>query len=428
MLDLKIQIEELSPILRRVSVEVPPADVDEALTQAYRDLSRTATVKGFRPGKVPRHVLERFYRADVEREVVATLVQSSYLQAVDQHDLFPVAEPIVDNDTLAVGKPFRFRAQVEVKPKIEPRDYLGLPLAEKPVAVGEAELDAELEKLRDSMATLEPIEVRKVGVAGDWALVDYDLEVEGKKFDSLERNRDQPVELTPGDIIKGHIPQLRGVEVGDAIDLDFPFAADYRVAELQGKVGRFHVTLKGLRRRNVPDLDDELVKDLDEPGLTNLAQLRERIRTKLVDERQSESDRDARQQLVKALVERNPFEAPPALVTRMAESELRMLAQQIVRSGIDPDSLSIDQAKLRAGAELRIKAEILLDAVAEKEKLAVEEADLEAHYARVAQDSGESIVKVKAQLGRSEQREALQYRVLQDKALAFLRSKATISP
>src|ERR1700722_5115421 len=245
MVDLKIQVEELSPILRRVSVEVPPADVDEALTQAYRDLSRTANVKGFRPGKVPRHVLERFYRSEVEREVVASLVQSSYLQAVDQHDLFPVAEPVVDNDTLVVGKPFRFRAQVEVKPEIDPKDYLGLPLAKKPVDVSETELDAELEKLRDSMATLEPIEERKVGVAGDWALVDYDLEVEGKQVGSLERNRDQPVELTTGEIIKGHLPELRGVEVGQAIDLDFPFPADYRVVELQGKVGRFHVTLKG---------------------------------------------------------------------------------------------------------------------------------------------------------------------------------------
>jgi trigger factor len=371
-------------------------------------------------------VLERFYRADVEREVVASLVQSSYRQAVDEHDLFPVAEPIVDNETLAMGKPFRFRAQVEVKPKIDPQDYLGLPLAKKPVDVSDAELAAELEKVRDSMATLEPIEERRVGVAGDWALVDYDLEVEGKKVESLERNRDQPVELTTGEIIKGHVPELRGVEVGQAIDLDFPFPADYRVVELQGKVGRFHVTLKGLRRRNLPTLDDELVKDLDEPGLTNLTQLRERIGNRMREEREAESDRDARQQIVKALVEHNPFEAPPALVSRMAESELRMLAQQIVRSGIDPDSLSIDQAKLRAGAELRIKADLLLEAVAAKEKLEVSEADLEAHFERVARDSEQPLSKVKAQLGRKDQREALNFRVLQDKALAFLRSKATI--
>jgi trigger factor len=313
-----------------------------------------------------------------------------------------------------------------VKPEVDPKDYEGLPLAEKGHGVSEAELDSELEKLRESMSTLEPIEDRQVGVAGDWALVDYDLEVDGKRVDSLERNRDQPVELTQGPITKGHIPELRGVEVGASVDVDFPFPTDYRVTELRGKTGHFHVTLKGLRRRNVPVLDDELVKDLDEPELATVDQLRDRIRTRMLEERKAESDRDARQQLVKALVERNPFDAPPSLVNRMAENELRMLAQQIMRSGIDPDSLSIDQAKLRAGAELRIKAEILLDAVAKKEKLAVDEADLEAHYARVAQDTGEPLAKVKGQLGRSDQREALSYRVLQDKALAFLRSKATI--
>jgi trigger factor len=418
MLDLKIQVEELSPILRRVSVEVPPTSVDEALAEAYRDLSRTAKVKGFRPGKVPRHVLERFYRADVEREVVATLVQSSYRQAVDEKDLFPVAEPVVENESLALGKPFRYLAQVEVKPKLDPKDYLGLPLTEKSSEVGEVELDAELEK----------IEARKIGVAGDWALIDYDLQIDGKQVESLERNRDQPVELTDGEIIKGHLPELRGVEVGQAIDLDYTFPPEYRVAELRGKVGHFHVTLKGLRRRDVPALDDELVKDLDEPGLTTLPQLRERIRTRMSEERKAESDRDLRQQIAKALVERNAFEAPPALVNRMAEGELRALAQQIVRSGIDPETLSIDQSKLRAGAELRIKAELLLEAVAEKEKLAVTDADLEAHFERVAAESEQPLSKVKAQLGRTDQREALNYRVQQDKALAFLRSKATITP
>ena len=426
MSELNIQVEELSSFLRRVSIEVPPSAVDAALASAYVALSRTAKIKGFRPGKVPRHVLERYYKAEIEREVVSTLIQSSYRQAVDDKDLFPVSEPLVENDKLAQGTPFRYRAQVEVKPKIEPKDYLSLPLIETRVEVSDPELDAELEKLRESMAALEPIEERKVGVAGDWALVDYELEIDGKQVGTLERNRDQPVELTDGDIIKGHIPELRGVEVGQTVDVTYTFPADYRIEDLHGKAGHFRVTLKGLRRRVVPILDDELVKDLDEPELTTVAQLRERVKTRMSADRQAEADRAARQQLEQALVDRNPFEAPPALVDRVAEGEMRMLVQQITQSGIDPRTLSLDPVKLRASAELRIKAELLLEAIAVKEQIEVSDADIEAHLEKVAKESDQSLAKVKAQIGRSGQREALKFKLLEDKALAFVRGRATI--
>ena len=426
MSDLKIAVEELSPILRKLSIELPPSAVDEAMAQVYKDLSSTVKVKGFRPGKIPRHVLERTYKADVEREVVSQLIQTSYRQAVDERELWPVSEPIVENDKLVEGQAFRYSAQIEVKPKLDPKDYEGLAITPKATEVTDAELDAELEKLRDSMASLEPIEERKVGVAGDWALVDYDLTVDGTDVPKLENNRDQPVELTDGPIIRGHIPELRGVEVGSTIDVTYAFGTDYRVADLRGKTGLFKVTLKGLRKRVVPTLDDELVKDLDEPELSTLAQLRERVKTRMSDERKEESDRDVAEQLTKAIVEKNAFEAPPALVNRVAEAELRSLAQQIVRAGVDPQSLQIDQAKLRASAENRIKAELLFEAIAEKEKLSVTDADLDEHYDKVAKATEKPVAKVKAELGRSGQLGALKYRLLQDKALAFLRSKATI--
>ena len=428
MSDLKVSVEELSPILRKLSIELPPNAVDEALAQAYQELSHNVNVKGFRPGKAPRRVLERQYRSDVERDVIAHLVQTGYRQVVSERDLWPVSEPIVENDKLAEGQPFRFRAQVEVKPVLEPKDYLGLTLTEKPVEVSEKELADELEKLRELMASLEPIEEseRKVGVQGDWALVDYDLSIDGTPVPKLENNRDQPVELTDGLIIRGHIPELRGVEVGQTIDVTFPFPNDYRVSDLRGKTGLFKVTLKGLRKRVLPELDDELVKDLDEAELTNVAQLRERVRNRMIEERKEESDRDIAKQITKVVVEKNPFEAPPALVNRVVEVELRTLVQQIMRSGIDPNSLSLDQDKLRASAEERIKAELLFEAIAAKEKLEVGEEDLTAHYEKLAKATDKTPAKVKAEIGRSGQLDALKYRLLQDKALAFLRSRATI--
>jgi trigger factor len=428
---LKTQVEELSPVVRRLTVEVEPEAVEAAFEKAYRGLGRMVRVPGFRPGKIPRRILEQRYGDEVARDVQAELVRETYPGALDQQSLLPVAEPVIEpaGEKIIRGQPFRYRARVEVTPKLTPQGYTGLKLQKKPVAVSEADVQAELDKLQQSLGTLVPIDGRKVGIEGDWALVDYDLTLEAfskGEPPQLSGNRDAPVELTAGSIIGGHIPELRGVEVGQSIDLPFVFPEDYRIAELRGQKGTFKVVLKALRTREVPPLDDELVKDLDEPGLTTLAELRERIRGRLTAERTAESDRDLRRQIEQALIAANPFEVPQGLVLRLQDAELRTLAQQIVQAGIDPKTVTYDEAKLREQSERRVRAELLYAAIADKEGLAVDDAQLDSELERVARETDTPLSKVKAHYARSAERESLREKMRRDKTLAFLQAGANI--
>ncbi len=422
---MKVNVEEVSPIVRRMTVELDPTAVDEALDEAYRGLARTVKIRGFRPGKAPRRILEQEFKEQVERDVVTELVKRSYPAAVVEKALLPVAEPVVDNDKLLPGQPFRYRARIEVKPKLEPKDYKGLPLTKHAVEISEAAVDEELKKLQQSLATLAPIDDRKVAVPGDWALIDYDLDLPAGGPE-LDRNRDTPVEISEGTIIAGFVPELRGVEVGGKIDVPFTFPADYKIPALKGLSTVFHVTLKSLRKREIPALDDEMVKDLDEPGLTSLAELRKRLREKLEHEASSEAARKNQEQIFEELVKRHPFEAPPALIDRVVESQLRRVAQRIVQAGVDPNTVSIDQAKLRANAELRVKAELLLEAIADKEGITAVDADVDSFAEKLAKDEGESLNKVKAQFARAPARQALLEKLREDKTLAFLIAEATI--
>jgi trigger factor len=422
---MKVSIEEVSPIVRRMTVEIDGAAVDQAFDEAYRGLARTVKIKGFRPGKAPRRILEQEFKEQVERDVVSELVKRSYPSAIVEKALMPVAEPVVDNDKLAPGQPFRYRARIEVKPKLEPNDYKGLPLKPHDVAIDEKAIDEELKKLQQSLATLSPIDDRKVAIAGDWALIDYDLDLPAGG-PQIERNRDTPIEVSEGTIIGGFVPELRGVEVGGKIDVPFTFPADYKIAALQNVSTTFHVTLNSLRRREIPTLDDEMVKDLDQPGLSTLADLRKRLHEKLEGEASAEAARQKQDEIFDELVKRHPFEAPPALIDRVVESQLRRVAERIVQAGVDPKTVSIDQEKLRANAELRVKAELLLEAIAEKEGITAADADVDSFIEKLAKDEEVPLNKVKAQFARAPARAALLEKLREDKTLAFLIAEANI--
>jgi trigger factor len=425
---MKVDVVELSPVSVELSIEVPAPEVDAALEHAYRDLGGRVKIKGFRPGHVPRRILVQNFQDQVERDVASLLVRDSLPRAVEDRQIPVLGEPSsVQADRLDAGQPFRYRARVEVKPKLEPKGTRGLPLTGKKVEVTEAQLTDDLKRLQDSLSTLVPIEDRKVGLAGDWALIDYDLNLPpGEPPLELDHNRDTAVEIAEGAITSGFVPQLRGVEVGQTIEFPHTFPADYKIDRLRGKQATFKVTLKGLRRREVPALDDELVKDLDEPGLTTLDQLKDKVRARLQQEAEAQAERDRNDQLIGELLKRNPFDAPPGLVERALEHQLRRFSERVAQAGIDPRTVPIDREQLREAAAQRVKAELLLEAVALQENLTADQSDLDAYLAKTSENDRVALAKLKAQFSKSPSREALLAKLREEKTLAFLLSEANI--
>ena len=426
---MKIQVEAVSPVEKKVAIEVDPERVAAEIAKGYASLGRRVKLKGFRPGKAPRHVLERSFKEQVEGEVLERLVGETFSEAVKRESITAVDPPHVhvEEPGLGEGRPLRYTARVEVKPRLEPRDYKGLEVAKRVPEVTDQMVSDELTRIQDSMAQLVPVEGRFEAQEGDHAVIDHEGTVGGQPFEG-GKSEGVTVQVRPGELTDGNILALAGKKLGETLELDQAFPATYRVEALRNKVARFKITLKALKTRQVPSLDDELAKDLGIEGVATLDALRKRVREDLEKRERRRAEGEHKDALVKAALRKNDFEVPPALVERAIDAMLESTAERFARQGVDIRQLDLDVARLRGHlreqALLQVKGALLLEAIADAEKIEVADADVQAEIARMASEMGVPLAKVQQQIRSGEARSALRNRLREDKALALLSANA----
>jgi trigger factor len=279
------------------------------------------------------------------------------------------------------------------------------------------------------MAQLVPVEGRFDAQEGDWAIVDHEGSIEGMPFEG-SRAEGVTVRVGPGDIQAGNLEALKGKKLGDVVEFDEPFAPDHRVETLRGKVARMKVTLKSLRARQLPPIDDALAKSVGIEGVETLDALRARIRSDLDQREQRRAEHELRDGLIKAALAKNEFEVPPALIERAIDAMIEGAADRFARQGIDIRNIGLDAARLRADlreqALLQVRGRLLLEAIAEAEKIEAGDEDLQAEIAKVAGEAGIPLAKLQQQMRGGEGREALKHKIKEDKAIAVLSSSAKI--
>ena len=429
---MKIEVEAVSPVEQKVTVEVDPERVAKELDSAYATLGRQVKLRGFRAGKIPRNVLERHFRDEVERDVVERLVRASFDDAVREQDIKAVAPPRVEVPEVALqtSQPFRFTARVEVKPKLEPKDYKGMEATRRPVEVTDQMIAGELTRIQDGMAQLVPVEQRFDAQDGDYAVIDHEGTIDGQPFEG-GKAEGITVRVGQGELVDGSLPQLAGKKLGETLEFDQAFPADHRVELLRDKMAHFKVTLKALKARHLPSLDDEFAKDLGAEGVDTLEALRARIREDLSKREARRSDIELRDVLVKAALAKNDVEVPPSLVERAIDAMIGGAGERFARQGMDIRKMGLDLPKLRADlreqALVQVKGALLLEAIADAEKIEVTEEDVEAEIAKTATELNLPLAKVQQQLRGDEARVALRNRIREDKALAFLTSEAKLT-
>jgi len=420
------RVEDLSPVVKKVSVELTPDRVKDALDRAYTSVSRTVKLKGYRQGHVPRRLVERYFGDDVKKDVAQKLVTGSIHEALAEHQLDPVAPPRVENGSVEAGQPFKYTATVEVRPRVEPKDYEGLSVTRIDATVTDAQVDERVEEMRANQAMFVPIEGREVAEAGDFVSADYQGFVEGAPLRGAKREG-VLLEVGPGSLLENKAEGLLGARVGENRELGVSFANDYAVEELRGKEARFQVKVNGLKKREVPTLDDAFVQDLGGESKT-VSDLRAKIRSEMEQQKKDRAESDQREAVLTALAEKNPLEAPPALVERNVDAMLQGMLEGFMRRGIDPRQLGLNldrmRDELRQRALLEVKGYLLLEAIADKEKIEASEEDLAKHFDKLAGELKQSADKVRAAFKRQESLDNLKGRLRQDKALAFLLSKA----
>jgi trigger factor len=423
---MQITIEDISPVEKKVEFEVPWTDVAPKLDKAYGALRRDVRVAGFRPGKVPRAVLERMYRQQVEDEVARDIVESSLGQAIQENELQPVAAPTVDNLALKSGAPFKFAARVEVRSQVAPKDYAGLPLTRRPARVTDAEVEGELEGYRRRLTEYKPVEGRTETAAGDVLLI----EVTGRVGEERLKKRTAPIDLDEeeGGPLPGLAAHLRGVAIGpEPIEVKYTIAPETPQKELAGQAVDLRVVVKDARAKRVPALDDELAKDTGEAD--TLDGLRGKVRERLLEADQQRIRGELVQQILKELVKRNEFAIAPALVERHAQAMVARAKRQLAGAGLDVEAM--DDARMvadfRESAEQEARGGILVHAIAEREGLTASDADLQKRVAELAAARNESVKKLRADLERERALPQLEAQIREQKVLDLLIAQAKIT-
>ena len=419
---MQSEISEISPVLIEVKVEVPWDRVRKDLDAGFKKIARTAKIRGFRPGKAPTQVVKQLFGRQVMGEVTASLVEEGFLDAVQKHELQVVAQPEIEPPLIADGKPLAFTAKVEVRPKIDAVTTEGLKIYEDVGEVEDAAVDAEVEKLREEHAELRVPEPMRGAKAGDQLVIDYTVTIDGELKEEMGAT-DRGVELGAGRLLDAFETGLSGMQPGETKKVEVPFEDDHPNEELKGKTAEFEISVKELREKNLPELDDEFAKDCGE--FETLLELRLDLRKKLEEQAKQRAEADQKDQLVEALIAANDVPVPPSMVQQQQQQMAYEFATFMQMAGGGAQMSPELFAGMKDRAEKRVKAGILLGALARQEDIDITADDLEAELQQIAEKSGKHIAKVRVDY-KGERMEQLENSLLERKLMALLLARAEI--
>jgi trigger factor len=423
---MNVKVEDISSIRKKLSFEVAAERVDAEIEKAYRKIAKSAKIKGFRAGKIPRPVLEQYYAPQMEEQVLGRLINESYFKALSEHGIPAVSDPeIVESSSLEKGKPFSYEAQVEVKPAVEARDYQGLSLKKEKFVPESDVVEKRLEEMRANRAQME-VSAREAASEGDFVTIDFEGFVDGEPFEG-GKAEGYVLELGSGSFIPGFEEQLVGVKRGEEKEVSVTFPEEYGNKELAGKPAVFRVTLHEIKEKVLPTLDDEFAKGF---GLESLDELRSHIEEDYLQKEKNRVDGDLRERLVNALVERNPVEVPDAMVESQLDYMLKNVRNRFQSQGMSLEMLGMTDESFRQmyrqTAVRQVQGSLVLEAVGRQESIEVEESEIGSKLEQIAEMANAPVESVRKFYERDEARSGLIAQMSEEKVVQFLLDQSIV--
>ncbi len=423
---MNVKVEDISSVKKQLSFEVPAARVDEEIESAYKDLAKTAKIKGFRQGKVPRPVLERHYAASVESQVVERLVSDSYFKALKDEKILAVSGPeITDGGTLEKGKAYTFQVQVEVQPEVEAKDYLELPLKKETFKDDEAVVGARLEEMRLGNAKVETTD-RDEAQSGDTVIFDFEGFINGAAFENGAAEN-HSLDLGSNTFIPGFEEQLVGMKLGEEGEVAVTFPLDYGKKDLAGQDATFKVKINEIKEKVLPELNDEFAAQV---GLATLEDLRTRIKDSHESQERSRIEQEFRDQLLDVLIDRNTFDVPDSMIQGQLDHMLENLSNRMQSQGMSLEAMGMtpDSFKelYREIAVKQVKGNLILEAIALQESVQIEESEIEDKLEEIAEQHNASKEMVMNFYADESKRRGLVAQLAEEKVIHFLTGKANV--
>jgi len=422
-----IKVEEISPVKKKISFEIPWEEVKKELDTAYRTVGKKARIKGFRPGKTPRHILETYYREDAEGEAVSSLVQRSFEEAIQANNLMPVARPQIEQNGIQADQSFTYSATVEVEPVIEPQGYKGLDLQKEDTAVTDRDVDVRLEELRNMYSSLVDVEAGRSVQEGDFLLIDFEGKLGGETRKDLTETGFR-IEVGSKRLVPGFEDALIGLKQGESKEFTVKFPDDYQVKEFAGNDIAFNVTVQDVKVKVLPELDENFVKNFNK--YDNLEALKIDLRKSLEEEKIARVKTNLQKAINEQLLEKNHFDVPEAYVERQIFNMMVEYQRRMVMNGMDPDNAAKVAANLhdqfRDEAARMVRTGILLQRIAEMEALAVDEKEIDDRIRETASRYGRDFESMKVSYEKDNLIDRLKDQILEEKTLDFIESRANI--
>ncbi|MBU4257969.1 MAG: trigger factor [Proteobacteria bacterium] len=420
---MQVIVEDLSAVKKVLHIEIPEKDVVSELDKAYKDLKKNAKVKGFRPGKTPRSVLERLYKKDVNADVSSKLIQDSLIDAIKETDLRIVGRPEIEPPIVDGNGPYKYDATVEIEPEIEDVDFKGLTLKKNLYKVSAEEINAQLKMLQKNLAQQKTLEEDRPAQEGDFVLIDYEGFKDGKPFAETQKTENFTLKIGDGPILKEFDEQLIGMRTGETREVKVHFPEDYFNNKVANLEITFNVKLNGIREVVLPAIDDEFAKDLGKYG--TLEQLKEEIRNNLLKGYEKRSDQEVQEQIFTTLLEKTNFEVPDSLVEFELEGIIDEADKTLAYHGTSLEERGLTKEdlaeKYRDTAEKQVRRRLILKKIIEQENLTLSNEDLENGYKDMAKAFNRPLEEIKNFYEQKDSNiELLKISLLEKKALKLI--------
>ncbi|MGE4233858.1 MAG: trigger factor [Bacteriovoracia bacterium] len=428
MLNFECNVENKSSIRKQLNIKIQPDSIKAYIEKQYASLQKTVKLKGFRQGKVPLNIIKQYYGADVKNDVFSKIVRDSYIRALEDNKLYAVGLPQIETKSgsdLADGAALEFSATIEIFPEIKLGDMSKINVKRESEKLTDKEFDEQLERIRQSRAQVLPDESNSGPVkVGSIVTVSFSGEVDEKPLENL-KSENRVVEVGNKQFMQEFEDALIGMKTGDSKTFDLPFAKEFGDKTLAGKTAKMTVQVHEFKKREVPELNDEFAKQLQ---FETLDALKTKVRTDLQEQKKENVYSKLKEDLLKELIAKNPFEVPNALIDSQYEYLVKENSYMLQREGVDLNNLPKElQERFKSLAEDQVRASLILNQIGSEQEIKVEPADFEFEYKKMAEKMNLPIEQVQSFYdGDEEGKKQLRHRIKETRTIDWLLSKVKV--
>lgn len=426
---MQVSVESINQVTRKINVEIPAEKVNAEIEKAFSQIQKKAKIQGFRAGKAPLHLVKRTYQDLMKEQVMRNLYEETLYKVLDENKIEPVEKPVIEFEPVQKDSPFKYSILAEIMPEIELKDYIGLEVIKEKFNLNPENVDNEIKRMQESMAQLVPVDEMASVESGYTASVDYKFNLEGFPEESSSAT-DAVIEIGANKLLPGLEEQIIGMKLGETKEILVTMPEGHRNPEVVGKEGVFEITLKELKRKELPELDDDFAQQYGD--YETMTELREKLQEYQQKHEQERIENNLKDKVIQALIEKNPLEVPQSLVNRQLDYMLENMKNRLKSQQMSIEMMGLDdqgfRLRFRGEAEEKVKGGLLLMNLVTKENIKVEDTDLTARYEKIAAGNPEMLGRViEFYSGNQKARQALSSEIQEDKAIAFLLEKAIIT-